>query len=154
MPVTLKLATSLDGRIATAARESRWITGEAAREQVHRLRAEHDAVVIGIETALADDPELTVRLSDWRGVQPARVVLDNRQRLPLTSRLAETAQATPTFVVSRLPPDPALKAVGVKVLQIAELEEGRVRLTSVRQQIWRTGSMRPSPKLDFRPPEA
>ena len=58
MSVTLKLATSLDGRIATAAGESRWITGAASREQVHRLRASHDAVVIGIETALADDPEI------------------------------------------------------------------------------------------------
>src|SRR5258708_33561653 len=85
VPVTLKLATSLDGRIATAGGESRWITGEAAREQVHRLRAEHDAVLVGIETALADDPELTVRLPGYAGRQPARVGLDSRQRLPLTS---------------------------------------------------------------------
>src|SRR4051812_47517861 len=85
--VTLKLATSLDGRIATAAGESRWITGEAAREQVHRLRAEHDAVLVGIETALADDPELTVRLAGYNGPQPARVVLDSRQRLGPERRL-------------------------------------------------------------------
>ena len=131
MPVTLKLATSLDGRIATGAGESRWITGEAAREQVHRLRAEHDAVVIGIETALADDPELTVRLPDWQGRQPTRVVLDTRQRLPSTSRLAETARATPTLVVSLTPPNPALAARGVKVLQIEDLDNGRARLSSV-----------------------
>ena len=131
MPVTLKLATSLDGRIATGAGESRWITGEAAREQVHRLRAEHDAVVIGIETALADDPELTVRLPDWQGRQPTRVVLDTRQRLPSTSRLAETARATPTLVVSLTPPNPALAARGVKVLQIEDLDNGRARLSAV-----------------------
>ena len=81
MPVTLKLATSLDGRIATAAGLSRWITGEAAREAVHGLRAEHDAVLVGITTALADDPELTVRLSGYDGPQPSRVVLDSAQRL-------------------------------------------------------------------------
>src|SRR5947207_15997399 len=100
MTVTLKLATSLDGRIATAAGESRWITGEAAREAVHRLRAEHDAVLIGAETALTDDPELTVRLPGYAGAQPARVVLDSRQRLSPVSKLAQTARGIPTYLVA------------------------------------------------------
>ena len=125
MSVTLKLATSLDGRIATATGESRWITGDAAREQVHRLRAEHDAVVIGIETALADNPELSVRLPDWRGSQPARVVFDSRQRLAMTSQLVATAREVPTYLLTVMAPDLGLVAKGVRLLEVAANDEGR-----------------------------
>lgn len=133
MWVTLKLATSLDGRIATASGESRWITGEAARAAVHRLRSEHDAVLVGIETALADDPELTVRLPGYLGRQPARVVLDSRQRISRSSRLVATAGETPTLVVSKMKPDAALVATGVKVLQATATAEGYVDLRIVLQ---------------------
>lgn len=98
--VTLKLATSLDGRIATGTGESRWITGPEAREQVHRLRAQHQMILVGIGTALADDPELTVRLPGYVGEQPARVVLDSRQRLPVGSKLVQTAHRIPTIVIA------------------------------------------------------
>ncbi len=118
--VTLKLATSLDGRIATSTGESRWITGEAARQEVHRLRAACQAVVIGIETALADDPELTVRLEGHQAPQPARVVLDTRQRLSPSSRLARTARDIPTYIVASGPADPALVELGVRVLSLGE----------------------------------
>jgi len=114
--VTLKLATSLDGRIATGTGESRWITGEAAREQVHRLRSEHDAILIGIGTAIADDPELTVRLPDFTGKQPARVVLDTRQRLSPDCKLVRTARETPTYVVTPGPAESALIDAGVRIL--------------------------------------
>jgi len=116
--VTLKLATSLDGRIATSTGESRWITGEAARQEVHRLRATCQAVVIGIETALADDPELTVRLEGHQAPQPARVVLDTRQRLSPSSRLARTARDIPTYLVASGPADRALTELGVRVLSL------------------------------------
>lgn len=125
MPITLKLATSLDGRIATANGESRWITGEAARLAVHQLRAQHDAIVIGVETALADDPELSVRLPGRQTRQPARIILDSRQRLPRDGKLAMSAFDIPTFVIALGPPDPELVKRGVRVLQVGASKQGR-----------------------------
>jgi diaminohydroxyphosphoribosylaminopyrimidine deaminase/5-amino-6-(5-phosphoribosylamino)uracil reductase len=122
--ITLKLATSLDGRIATAAGESRWITGPQAREQVHKLRAMHNAVLVGVETAIADDPELTVRLPGYVGSQPTRVVLDSRQRLPLTGHLVQEANRLDTVVISTQDPKPMLTGGGVTVLKV-EAHEGR-----------------------------
>ena len=98
--VTMKTATTLDGRIATRTGESRWITGETARAFVHRLRAAHDAVIIGSGTALADDPALTCRLPGLEDRSPVRVVLDGRLRLAPSSRLMETARETPTWLVT------------------------------------------------------
>ncbi len=131
MPVTLKLATSLDGRIATASGESRWITGPEAREQVHRLRAAHDAVVVGVETALADDPELTVRLEGFEGPQPARVVLDSRQRLADGCKLVATARTVPTYVIATTSPEPRLTEAGVRVLQVHAVGGERPELQEV-----------------------
>ncbi|MEO8115617.1 MAG: RibD family protein [Phenylobacterium sp.] len=139
MPVTLKLATSLDGRIATAGGESRWITGPQAREAVHRLRTEHDAVLVGVETALADDPALTVRLPGYDGPQPARVVLDSRQRLRPDCKLAATAREVPTYVVATSTPDPALVAAGVRVLQVRAVGEDRPELKTVVETLEREG---------------
>jgi diaminohydroxyphosphoribosylaminopyrimidine deaminase/5-amino-6-(5-phosphoribosylamino)uracil reductase len=125
MIVTLKLATSLDGRIATASGESRWITGPAAREQVHRLRAMHAGVLVGVETVIADDPELTVRLAGYVGLQPARIVMDSRQRIPLMSKLVTTSSQRRTIVLSVRSSNNRLTDAGVEVVTVSE-EDGQV----------------------------
>jgi diaminohydroxyphosphoribosylaminopyrimidine deaminase/5-amino-6-(5-phosphoribosylamino)uracil reductase len=98
--ITLKLAMSVDGGIAAADRERGWLTGEAARREVHRLRAGADAIAVGIGTALADDPLLTVRGVRKPRVAPLRVVFDRHARLPVSSQLARTAKRLPTVLVT------------------------------------------------------
>jgi diaminohydroxyphosphoribosylaminopyrimidine deaminase / 5-amino-6-(5-phosphoribosylamino)uracil reductase len=93
--VQLKLALSLDGAMADHTRHQGWLTGDQARMEVHRLRAGADAVAVGIGTALADDPLLTVRGFTPPRVPPVRVVFDTSARLPLTSRLVQTAREIP-----------------------------------------------------------
>ncbi|MEM6374724.1 MAG: bifunctional diaminohydroxyphosphoribosylaminopyrimidine deaminase/5-amino-6-(5-phosphoribosylamino)uracil reductase RibD [Pseudomonadota bacterium] len=97
--LTLKLALSLDGRIATASGHSKWITGPLARRAVHALRARHDAVMVGAGTARADDPSLTVR-DMGLSHQPVRVVVSRRLDLPLTSKLAQSARDVPLWLCS------------------------------------------------------
>ena len=105
--VTLKLAASLDGRIATASGESQWITGPEARRHVHSLRASHDAVMVGAGTARADNPMLTVcGLGEIR--QPVRIVLSRRLDLPLDSQLARTAATTPVWLCHGADAEPEL----------------------------------------------
>ncbi|UCG38921.1 MAG: bifunctional diaminohydroxyphosphoribosylaminopyrimidine deaminase/5-amino-6-(5-phosphoribosylamino)uracil reductase RibD [bacterium] len=96
--VTLKLASTLDGRIATSGGESRWITGEQARRRVHLLRAQADAVLVGVGTVVMDDPRLTVRNVRRRG-QPFRVVLDPSLRTPLESHIVRSASDGRTLIV-------------------------------------------------------
>jgi diaminohydroxyphosphoribosylaminopyrimidine deaminase / 5-amino-6-(5-phosphoribosylamino)uracil reductase len=107
--VVWKVATTLDGRVAAADGTSRWITGPQARAEVHRLRAGCDAVLVGSGTALADDPQLTVRDAEGRNAahQPLRVVLDRRGRVPATARVHDDAAPT---LVSTAPTPAALLA--------------------------------------------
>jgi diaminohydroxyphosphoribosylaminopyrimidine deaminase / 5-amino-6-(5-phosphoribosylamino)uracil reductase len=118
--VLLKLAISADGKAAGAGRQRLAITGNAVRERVHLLRAHSDAIMIGIGTALADDPVLTCRLPGMAKRSPVRVVLDTRLRLPINSRLVQTARETPLWIIANAPPESegALRAHGAEVIQV------------------------------------
>ena len=133
--VTLKLASSLDGRIATHSGESKWITGAAARARAHLLRASHDAVLIGAGTAGADDPQLDVRLPGLAASNPVRVLLDGRLRTPLTHKLIAQASRQPTWLFTRAdnPKDrlQALHDAGVIIHTVDLDAEGRLSLAGV-----------------------
>jgi len=128
--VSIKLALSLDGRIATRSGASRWVTGPESRAKVQEIRAQSDAIAVGIGTALADDPLLTVRDPDFRGRAPRRVVFDSQLRLPLTSRLVGTSGEAPVLILTTLdaPADreAALLGEGCEVIRVPATAEGRV----------------------------
>lgn len=98
--VTLKLARTLDGAITDSRRVPTWLTGPAARREVHRQRAEHAGVAVGVGTAIADDPQLTARILPRPRTMPARIVFDRTGRLPLDSQLVRTARETPVLLVA------------------------------------------------------
>jgi diaminohydroxyphosphoribosylaminopyrimidine deaminase/5-amino-6-(5-phosphoribosylamino)uracil reductase len=140
--VTLKIAQSLDGKTATATGESKWITGEAARAYGHLLRARNDAILIGIGTAMADDPQLTCRLPGLEDRSPLRVVLDTRLKLSECSKLAQSAGRTPTLVFTTSDGGGALTACGVEVVKIARDARGRPDLAAVLADLGKRGITR------------
>jgi diaminohydroxyphosphoribosylaminopyrimidine deaminase/5-amino-6-(5-phosphoribosylamino)uracil reductase len=128
--VTLKLASSLDGRIATHGGQSQWITGVEARARGHLLRRQNDAVMVGSGTVLADDPELTVRLPGLEQPAPLRIVVDGRLRTPLTAKLVKTAKTVRTLLVT-LPKADArrlhvFKECGVEILEVPPDTQGSI----------------------------
>ena len=120
--VTLKLASTLDGRIATDSGESRWISGGPARRVAHALRGRHDAVLVGVGTVLADNPDLTCRIPGFRPTPVVRVVVDTHLRTALTTRLVATAAESPTWMLIRTGTDPdrrrAVAELGVRVSEV------------------------------------
>lgn len=122
--ITLKLALTIDGAMADAAGNSKWITGPKARAAAHELRAGHDAIAVGIGTVLADNPMLTVRDAPAPRVPPRRVVFDRHARTPLDSNLVKTAREIPVIVMAEKPPARgvrSLEAAGVQVVRTSSL---------------------------------
>jgi len=144
--VTLKLAVSADGKAGLAGRQPVPITGGPATARVHRLRAANDAIVVGIGTALADDPRLTCRLPGMAAFSPVRVVLDSALRLPTGAKLVESAQEAPLWVVGGTaapsPRERALRARGVEVLRVAAGEGGRLDLAAALRALAARGITR------------
>jgi len=128
--VTLKFAQTLDGRIATVTGSSQWISSEKFRRLAHKLRATNDAIMVGIDTVLADDPQLTVRLV--KGRNPTRIVLDTRLRIPLDAKVVRSQEAAPTIIATTSRADEKklsyLREKGIEVLVTQEDEEGEIDL--------------------------
>lgn len=140
--VTLKMAQSLDGRIASASGDSKWITDEEARAYGHLLRARNDAILIGVGTALADDPELTCRVPRLEKQSPMRVMLDTRLKLNEWSKLAQSARETPTLVYTTSDGGGALKASGVEVVRVSKDARGRPDIGAVLNDLASRGVTR------------
>jgi diaminohydroxyphosphoribosylaminopyrimidine deaminase/5-amino-6-(5-phosphoribosylamino)uracil reductase len=127
--VTLKFAQTLDGRIATTTGDSQWISGEKFRRLAHQMRATHDAVMVGIETVLADDPRLTVRL--LKGRDPVRIILDARLRIPLDAEVIRNRQATTIIATTSQAEEKKLsqlRQAGIEDLLVPMDEAGEVDL--------------------------
>ena len=132
---TVKTATTLDGNIATRSGHSQWITGEEARATGHLLRSEHDAILTGIGTALADDPQMTCRLPGLEDRSPVRVILDSRLQLPLDGFLARNADKSPTWLItvpgSYQAKRQELSDLGVEIIDSPAGTDGRPDLKAV-----------------------
>ena len=140
--VTVKFAQSLDGRIATATGDSQWISSPASLRLAHRLRREHDAILIGIETVIKDDPRLTVRLVG--GNDPLRVIVDSRLRIPLTARVLKGEAARHTLIATTESADrkrrKGIESLGAEVLMLPpEVNRSTVNLAALLEELHRRG---------------
>lgn len=144
--LTLKLATSIDGRIATGDGESRWITGPLARREVHLMRATCDAILIGAGTARADDPRLDVRNLGLEAAQPVRIVVTGSLALPRESHLGRSAPEAPLWLVHHAEADPARRAAwqerGATLLETPFQPDGQLDLGALMQNLGERGLTR------------
>lgn len=138
--VIMKIASSLDGKIATSSGESRWITGVESRKKVHRLRSEVDAVLVGIGTVITDDPSLNVRLI--KGRDPHRIILDSSLRIPLTARILNLISNAKTYIVTAddIPEERilSLKKKGAEIIT-TDSKDGFINLPLMMEKIGRLG---------------
>lgn len=140
--VTLKAAVSLDGKVASKSGDSRWISSEASRAYVHRLRSVMDAVMVGIGTVLKDDPLLNVRFSGRRNLRhPLRVIVDSQLRIPAHCRIVQTANQYCTVVATTPAASPSkinrLKKANVEVLIVKSDAQGKVNLRALMKELGR-----------------
>jgi len=139
--VTLKFAQTLDGRIATASGHSQWISSLPSRRLAHRLRSTHDAVLVGVGTVMADDPELTVRLT--RGKNPVRIIVDSHLRIPLHSNILKHQGAAKTIIATTRGADiekrTFLMDMGIDVLLIAEDSHHQIDLKRLLAELGKKG---------------
>jgi diaminohydroxyphosphoribosylaminopyrimidine deaminase/5-amino-6-(5-phosphoribosylamino)uracil reductase len=136
--VWLKSAVSLDGRVAAADGSSQWLTGIAARQRAHELRAQVDAVLVGSGTVLADDPQLTVRLAGRRGPQPLRVVLDGRARSPVNARVFDDRAPSLLMVAPGAVVDVHREAK-IDTVEIPTGRDGHLDVDAALGVLWRRG---------------
>ena len=131
--VAAKFAMSLDGKIATRTGESRWITGEEARVHAHRLRHAHDAILVGVNTVVADDPELTARVEGQDSRQPLRVVLDSQLRIRQSARIVGANTLIATTKAGRVG--------AAEVLRVPAADDGRVSLPHLLDELGKRGML-------------
>ncbi|MBT2637856.1 bifunctional diaminohydroxyphosphoribosylaminopyrimidine deaminase/5-amino-6-(5-phosphoribosylamino)uracil reductase RibD [Bacillus sp. ISL-39] len=132
--VTLKSATSLDGKIATVTGESKWITGEEARKDVHRFRHSHDAILVGVNTVIKDNPSLTTRIESG-GKNPVRVVLDNTLRTPLDSRIVNDRAAETIIVTGGRAEAERIKQFTELGIEVIKLETEQVEIHGMLKKL-------------------
>ncbi|MDO8568734.1 MAG: bifunctional diaminohydroxyphosphoribosylaminopyrimidine deaminase/5-amino-6-(5-phosphoribosylamino)uracil reductase RibD [Dehalococcoidales bacterium] len=139
--VTVKFAETIDGRIATAKGSSKWISSGESRKLAHRLRALNDAVMVGIGTVLADDPQLTVRLV--KGRNPVRIIIDSKLRIPLEANILKSRESAPVIIATTSRADKtkqgALRDMGAEVLTVGANESGDVELKELLVKLGQRG---------------
>ncbi len=140
--VSLKLATSLDGKIALADGSSQWITSEWSRKRGHLMRARHDAILTGVNTVLADNPQLNCRLNGLVGQSPLRIVVDTYLRTPISSQIVQTSSENQTIIMTSSKDNnkkEKLRHLGVDIVEVPLDKTGRINLTYVLNDLAKRG---------------